>query len=208
MHCLIVVLFVVVAVAIVPSSHLLLVPLLPLSPLLLMSLSPSSTCIVVVVVGLPPMPPFKFDCCIHLHPLRRHHHRLRRRQTAADVAQLRCRHRRQATSRCLNAATASPPPSCCRRHAFVLPPPPQLPRCCHRAAAVTLCATTANGHIPAIGGGRGPGGLIVVLQRKPLKSPWQKYCIFSPPSSNHNKPRAAVITHDGTKAATLSTKNA
>ena len=36
-HCLIVVLFVVVGVAIVPSSLLLLVPLLPLSPLLLMS---------------------------------------------------------------------------------------------------------------------------------------------------------------------------
>ena len=57
-----------------------------------------------------------------------------------------------------------------------------------------------NGHIPAISGGRGPGGLIVVSQRKPLKSLWQKYCIFSPPSSNHNKPRADVVTHDGGNA--------
>ena len=57
-----------------------------------------------------------------------------------------------------------------------------------------------NGHIPAIGGGRGPGSLIVVFQQKPLKSPRQKYCIFPPPSSNHNKPRTAVVTHDGGNA--------
>jgi hypothetical protein len=57
--------------------------------------SPSSTCIVVVVFGFPPMPPFKFDCCIHHHPLRRHRHRhrSRRRQAAANVAQLCCHHR-------------------------------------------------------------------------------------------------------------------
>jgi hypothetical protein len=93
-HCLIVVLFVVVVVAIVPSSLLLVVPLLPLSLLLLMSPSPSLTSIVVIVVGFPPMPPFKFDCCIHHHPLRRHRHRSRCRQAAANVAQFRCRHRR------------------------------------------------------------------------------------------------------------------
>ena len=63
-----------------------------------------------------------------------------------------------------------------------------------------MCGTRAlcrNGRPTAIGGGRGPDGLIVVSRRKPLKSPWQKYCIFFPPSSNHNKPRAAVVTHDG-----------
>ena len=54
-----------------------------------------------------------------------------------------------------------------------------------------------NGRPPAIGGGGGPGGLIVVSQRKPLKSPWQKYCIFSPTCSNHNKPREAFVIHDG-----------
>jgi hypothetical protein len=59
-----------------------------------MSPSPSSTCIVVAVVGFPPMSPFKFDCCIHHHPLCRHRHRSRRRQAAADLAQSRCRHRR------------------------------------------------------------------------------------------------------------------
>ena len=33
------------------------------------------------------MPPFKFDCCVHHHPLRRHRHRSRR-QAAADGTQL------------------------------------------------------------------------------------------------------------------------
>ena len=61
-------------------------------------------------------------------------------------------------------------------------------------------ALPRNGRPPAIGGGGGPGGLIVVSQQKPLESPWQKYCIFSPPSSNHNKPRAAVVTRDGGNA--------
>ena len=49
---------------------------------------------------------------------------------------------------------AVPPPSYRRRCAGALLPPP-----------------TRTGHIPAIGGGRGPGGLIVVLQLKPLESP-------------------------------------
>ena len=61
-------------------------------------------------------------------------------------------------------------------------------------------ALCRNGRPTAIGGGRGRDGLIVVSRRKPLKSPWQKYCIFSPPSSNHNKPRAAVVTRDGGNA--------
>jgi len=61
-------------------------------------------------------------------------------------------------------------------------------------------ALPRNGRPPTIGGGGGHGGLIVVSQRKPLKSPLQKYCIFFPPSSNHNKPRAAVVTHVGGNA--------
>jgi hypothetical protein len=83
-----------------------------------------------------------------------------RRQAVAAVALLRCRHRRchrhraavklPPTSRCRAAATAAdaaaaaaPPPSCQQCRAVALPQPLLLPRCCHRAAAVSMCAAFA-----------------------------------------------------------------
>jgi len=70
----------------------------------------------------------------------------RRRQAAADVPLLRCRHRRSLRA----TATALPPLLLTllltrhRLHAaadVALPPPSQPPRCRHLTAAVALCAT-------------------------------------------------------------------
>ena len=36
-----------------------------------------------------------------------------------------------------------------------------------------------------------------VTAKSPTKLPRRKNCMFSPPSSNHNKPKAAIVTHDG-----------
>jgi hypothetical protein len=43
-----------------------------------------------------------------------------------------------------------------------------------------------------------------VAAKSPTKLPRRKYCMFSPPSSNHNKPRTAVVTHDGGNARVAS----
>jgi len=87
-------------------------------------------------------------------------------QAFADVAHTRCRHcqrRAIALPTAAEAGTAAapppsaaePPPSFHRRRAGALPPPP-----------------TRNGHIPAIGGGRGPGVYFFPfqLETKPAES--------------------------------------
>jgi len=98
------------------------------------------------------MPPFKFDCCVHHHPLRRP--RCRHRLAAAKLLPT-LRFRADATAaaaaaappfvgwllRCYRAAaTASPPPSCQLppksrfRAAATASPPPS----CRRRRAVAL----------------------------------------------------------------------
>ncbi len=70
----------------------------------------------------------------------------RRCQATADVALLRCRHRRSLRA----AATALPPSRCAPPLRFVLPPPPLMlpfdaspPPCCRRHRAVATAAASA-----------------------------------------------------------------